>query len=297
MIKLERMKLFYSKEMWMRIFHIAKKEYIQQIRNPWVICVAILFLILSVTVSYYGTAVETSDEWRDMEHTVRYLAAYVEYMVPLIALIMGYSSIVGEKERGTLELLFAYPLDRGEVLSGKFLGLWLVLVTCVVSGLGLGGFIISRNIGQVVWSEYYLFILASILLGGVYLSLSMMLSVIFNTSSSALAGSIFTLFLFSFIWLFSMYALAEMTFGWSELELGRPPRWYFGLQFFNPMIIWYTLLALNIPAIREWAMEFAGAEPEFHPSYYDTWIMISILIVWIAVPLLTAEHFLKKQDM
>ncbi len=297
MKRFNRLKILYSKEMWKRIFRIAKKEYLQHLKNPWILTIAAIFLVLAVTVSYYGTSAETSTEWMDMEHTIRYLATYVEYMVPLIALILGYGSVVREREKGTLELLLGYPLDRGEILSGKFLGLWMVLITCVVAGLGLGGVIISRNISQVAWQEYYLFMLASVLLGGVYLSLSIMLSVIFHDSSSALAGGIFTLFLFSFIWLFSMYALAELTFGWSELELGRPPRWYFGIQFFNPMIMWYTLLALNIPAVREWAMEFAGEEPEFHPSYYDTWIMIFVLIVWIAIPLLVAEYIFKRRDV
>lgn len=283
--------------MWKRIFRISFKEFTQNLKNPWILTIAVIFLVLSVTVSYYGTAAETSAEWMDMEHTIRYLAGYVEYMVPLIALILGYGSIVREREKDTLELLLSYPMDRGEVLSGKFLGLWMVIITCVVAGLGLGGVIISHNISEVAWREYYLFILATILLGGVYLSISMMLSVFFQDSSSALAGSIFTLFLFSFIWLFSMYAIAEMTFGWSELELGRPPKWYFAVQFFNPMIIWYTLLALNIPAVREWAMEFAGEEPEFHPSYYDTWIMIFVLIIWIAIPLLLSEYKFNKSDL
>ncbi len=297
MKRLGRWKLICSRRMWSRTLRIAKKEYVQNIKNPWIIVLAAVFLILSVVVSYYGTASESSVEWMDMEHTVRYLTAYVEYMVPILAVILGYGSIVREREGGTMALLLAYPVDRGEVLSGKFLGLWSVLITCVVSGLGLGGIIISMQIPTVVWAEYYLFILASVLLGGIYLSISMMLSVIFEDSTSSMAGSIFTLFLFSFIWLFSVYALAELTFGWSELTTGRPPKWYFGIQLFNPVLIWYTLLALNIPALREWAMEFGGEEPEYHPGYYDTWIMLILLIIWIAIPLIVAEYLFNRKEI
>lgn len=292
-----RWKLLFSKGMWKRTLRISKKEYLCTLKNPWMLIISLVFALLTVAVSFYGTAAETSPRWMDMEHTVRYLTAYVEYMVPILALILGYGSIVKERERGTMSLLLAYPVDRGEVLSGKFLGLWSALSTVVISGLVLGGLIISFNIDTVVWSEYYLFILASVLLGGTYLSISMMLSVIFDDSTSSMVGSIFTLFLFSFIWLFSVYALAELTFGWAQVTAGEPPKWYFGLQLFNPVIIWYTLLALNIPALREWAMEFGGEEPQYHPGYYDTWIMVILLIIWIAVPLMVSEVLFKRKEI
>ncbi len=188
-------------------------------------------------------------------------------------------------------------MDRGEVLSGKFLGLWAVLISCITSGLGLGGVMISMQISTVVWSEYYLFILASVLLGGIYLSISMMLSVVFEDSTASMTASVFSLFLFSFIWLFSVYALAELTFGWSEVVAGRPPGWYFGLHLFNPVLIWYTLLALNIPALREWAMEFGGEKPQYHPYYYDTWIMLILLIIWLAAPLIIGEYIFNRKDV
>ncbi len=286
----------FSKEMWARVFLMAKKEYKQLFRNRWIVVISGLFMILTVLVSHYGTISGDSREWNDLENTVRYLTAYIEYMVPIFALILGYGSVVRERERGTMELILSYPLDRGEVIAGKFLGLWGVLCTCVIAGLGLGGFVISRQVENVVWSEFYLFILAAVLLGGVYISITMLLSIIFDSSNYAMSGSIFVLFLFSFIWLFSMVALAELTFGWKQVEAGNPPRWYFGIQFFNPVLIWYTLLALNIPALREWAMEFGGEEPGYHPEYYDTWIMIALLLVWIAVPLLVGEYIFKRQE-
>lgn len=110
-----------------------------------------------------------------------------------------------------------------------------------------------------------------------------------------MSASIFVLFLFTFIWLFSMYAIAELTFGWERLQMGRPPQWYFMLQLFNPVMLWYTLLALNIVPLREWALEFGGKEPEIHP--YDTWVMIVLLVVWIAVPLIISEKIFNSKDI
>ncbi len=291
----EKFKLLYSKEMWIRISSIAKKEIIYNFRNRWVIFLSLLFLGLSILVSFYGTSLETQRDWMGLQDTIVYMITYIEYMVPILGVILGYSTIVRECQDGSMELLLSYPVDRGEVLAGKFLGLWTVLSISVIVGLGVGGVIISLMVEEVVFAEYYLFILSSVILGGVYISISMMFSVIFVEERSAMSASVFILFFFTFIWLFSMYAIAELTFGWELLELGQPPRWYFMLQLFNPVMLWYTLLALNIVPLRDWALEFGGKEPEIHP--YNTWVMIALLVVWIAVPLIISEVLFNKKDI
>ncbi|MFP4051371.1 MAG: ABC transporter permease [Thermoplasmata archaeon] len=279
-----------------RIFVVAKKEFKSNMKNRWIILLALIFFGLTVLVSFYGSS-RGEDEWRNLEQTILWMSTYMEYIIPIFGLILGYGSIVREKEKGSLQLILSYPVDRGEVLSGKFLGLWGVFTVCISSGLALGGVIIGSRVSFLYWGDYYLFILASVVLGGVYISIALMLSVIFDDSMSAMSCSVFVLFLFSFLWLGMMYALAEMTFGWSAMEAGTPPKWYFGLQLLNPTLIWFTLLALNIPTFRAWALEFGGNEPVGAASFYDTWVMFGILMIWIAVPLLIGEFILKRKDI
>ncbi len=124
---IHNLKLFYSIDMWKRIISISKKEIRYNFRNRWVILLTLLFLGLSILISYYGTAVQTIDGWMGLQETVVYMATYIEYMVPILAVILGYSTIVRECEEGSMELLLSYPVKRGEVLAGKFLGLWEVI--------------------------------------------------------------------------------------------------------------------------------------------------------------------------
>lgn len=283
-------------EMWKRIFVVAKKEFKSNIRNRWVLLLVLIFIGLTVLVSYYGSS-SGEDEWRNLEQTILWMSTYMEYMIPIFGLILGYGSVVREKEKGSLQLILSYPVDRGELLSGKFLGLWGVFTVCISSGLALGGAIVGSQVTFLYWGDFYLFIFSSVVLGGVYISIALLLSVIFDDSMTAMTSSVFVLFLFSFLWLGLMYALAEITFGWEMMEMGKPPRWYFGLQLFNPTLIWFTLLALNIPPFRTWALEFGGKEPVGKPGFYDTWVMIGILIIWIAVPLLIGEYILRRKDI
>ncbi len=46
----------------------------------------------------------------------------VKVMLSLIALLLAYDSVSGERERGTLRLVLSFSVSRGEVVAGKMLG-------------------------------------------------------------------------------------------------------------------------------------------------------------------------------
>ncbi|MFO8110754.1 MAG: ABC transporter permease subunit [Thermoplasmata archaeon] len=297
-MKLKRFKLFLSKTMWKRIFCIASKEFRNSLRNGWILVLIALFLSMSLMIPFYGASGEKGEYWHDLEQAVVYMVSYMEFTAPVLGIILGYGAVVSERESGSLELLSSYPLDRGEIVAGKFLGLWALIALCIGLGLGIGGAILSTLVKDMIWAEYYLFVFSSIMLGGVYLSLSMMVSTFFKTSNSAVCASVFLLFLFNILWFFIMYAVAEATFGWESLIQGiSPPTWYFSAQFLNPVMIWYTLLALNLPTLRLGAMELGGREVEVYPDIYQTWSMIAILVLWIAIPLLISEYNIRRIEL
>ncbi len=297
-MKFKRISLLYSRDMWSRIYFIAHKEFKTKVRSGWILALIAVFVSMSLLVTFYGASLEEGLHWHHLEEAVMYMVGYMEFMAPILGIIFGYGSIVQERESGTLELMSSYPLDRGEIIAGKFLGLWGIIALSVGLGLGAGGVILSTQVERMIWSEYYLFIFSSILLGGVFLSFSMMLSTVFRTSNSSMCGSIFILFLYNILWLFIMYTIAELSFGWDTMVEGiSPPTWYFVMQLFNPVIIWYTLLTLNIPALRLRAMELGGTEGTVYPDIYQTWSMIILLIVWIAIPLLISEYMIRRSDV
>ncbi len=297
-MNLSSYKLIFSKEMWKRIMCLAEKEFKNYLRNGWILILVVVFVLMSLMISFYGASGYEGEHWHNLEQAIVYMVGYMEFMAPILGIVFGYSSIVSERESGSLELLSSYPLDKGEIIAGKFLGLWSLLAMIIGVGLGVGGAILSTLVSEMVWSEYYLFVFGSIMLGGVYLSLSMMISTIFKTSNSAVSASVFILFLFNILWFFIMYSVAETTFGWESMIEGvSPPTWYFSIQFFNPVIIWYTLLALNLPTLRQSAMELGGQEVEVYPEMYQTWSMIIILIIWISIPLLISEYRIRKMDL
>ncbi len=69
----------------------------------------------------------------------------VQVLFSLMAIILAFDSISGEKEEGTLRLLLANSVSRVVVLSGKFIGLLLTLMVPLALGLMVNLLIVNSS--------------------------------------------------------------------------------------------------------------------------------------------------------
>ncbi|HTQ80540.1 MAG TPA: ABC transporter permease [Thermoanaerobaculia bacterium] len=69
-------------------------------------------------------------------------------LLPLLAFLLGYDTVCGERKAGILKLLLSYPVARSKVLAGKLLALWTCLAVPLVLGaaLNLG---LARTVGAI----------------------------------------------------------------------------------------------------------------------------------------------------
>jgi Cu-processing system permease protein len=112
-----------------------------------VVVVAVIVSLFALAIAYLGSAQQGAVGFRGIEVAIASLVSLVIYLVPLIALILGYDSIVGEKERGSLELLLWMPITRFEILLGKHLGLSGALACATVLGFGAGLLPLATQLG------------------------------------------------------------------------------------------------------------------------------------------------------
>ena len=90
-----------------QILTLAAKEFRDRMRNRWVLAVALVFTVFSLVITYFGGAQQGTIGLRSIEFTIASLVSLVIYLIPLIALLLGFDAIVGERERGSLDLLLA----------------------------------------------------------------------------------------------------------------------------------------------------------------------------------------------
>ena len=274
------------------VFTIAKKEFLDNWRNKWIIAVAAIFLVLTLVVSYFGTTNSGDTGWKDVDDTIAIMMSIVTFLLPIIGLMLGYASIVGEQERGSLSLLLSYPVHRHEVIAGKFVGLSAVLSIATAIGFGVSGLIIGLNVEGVHWTEYIGFILSSFLLGFVYIALAIMFSTVLAKRSTALGASVFLWFLFAIIWGIVLIGILATQYSFSEITQDdwTGPNWYYLASILNPNNAFQIMVALSIGPV---AADIAGSLPAF----YTTPVALLIVLLWVIAPLGISIFVFKTKDL
>ncbi|KPL84570.1 ABC transporter permease [Thermanaerothrix daxensis] len=132
------------------------------------------------------------------------LIGFLGFLVPLIAIALGFDAVNGEFNRKTLSRILAQPIYRDALLSGKFLAglftlalvfsaIWLLIFGMGLIGLGVAPN--SEEVGRLLW-----FLLATIFYGGIWLVLAQMFSVVFRQPATAALAAIATWLFFTVFW-------------------------------------------------------------------------------------------------
>ena len=115
--------------------------------------------------------------------------SFLSFLVPLMAIGLGFDAINGEYNRRTMSRILAQPIYRDALLFGKFLaglatlsisliGLWLLVI-------GLGLLMIGVPPQGEEMARAFVFLLVTIAYAGVWLALAMLFSIIFRSAASA----------------------------------------------------------------------------------------------------------------
>lgn len=126
------------------------------------------------------------------------------FLIPLVAIAIGFDAINGEFNRRTMSRILAQPIYRDALLLGKFLGGLLALAIGLVSlwfltiGLGLLLLGVPPDTEETVRMLGFLF--AALCYGGVWLALAMLFSVVFRAPATAALAALGVWLLFALFW-------------------------------------------------------------------------------------------------
>lgn len=109
-------------------------------------------------------------------------------VLSLMAILLGYDAISGEKESGTLRLTFANAVSRSAYILGKLLGLFIALCCALLLALGIGALLLPAMgipLSGEEWLRLGLIVLTGLLYFGVFLTLSVFVSALTQRTSSS----------------------------------------------------------------------------------------------------------------
>ncbi len=258
-----------------QITTIAQKEFWDRIRNRWVLAVTAIFIFFALVIAYFGASQEGVVGFSSIELTIASLVSLAIYLVPLIALILGYDAIVGERERGSLDLLLALPVTRLELLLGKYLGLSTALTFSIVTGFGLVGLFLSYQINLGALGHYAGFMVSTILMGMAFLSLSFLISV-FATNKTIASGTAIALWFF-YVLVYDLILLGVLVV--TEGQLGGD--FFPFLLLLNPADIFRILNIFSLEQVKT----LYGLATVFPESLANPWLLSGSILFWIVAPL------------
>jgi ABC-2 type transport system permease protein len=212
---------------------------------------------------------------------------FLGFLVPLMAIALGFDAVNGEFNRRTLSRVLAQPVYRDALLLGKFLAglftlaLVLLAMWLLIMGFGLLRLGVPPSGEEVARSLWYL--LATIFYGGIWLALAMVFSVVFRQAATAALASIAVWLFFMVFWgiLASLLAqvLVPIQFGLPQEVLGQV-QLELTLTRLSPNTLYGEIaLALLRPTVR--ALGFV-LPSQFEGAVLGTPLPLSqsVLLIW-----------------
>jgi Cu-processing system permease protein len=276
------------------VYTIAKKEFLDHIRNRWIILLTVILFLLVIVFSYLaGGETGGEDVFGNMQNTILGLLSIATLLIPIIAIILGFSTISGEAESGALFIVLSYPVTRFEVLLGKLLGLGSVIIVAVLVGFGFGGILISATAGGESWVGYLGFMGLAIFLGLIYLSLSICISAYCKRRVTSIGGGLFLLFWGMILGSIFLGAVLGSGYTMTDVMTGDIPGWFWDEALFNPVDLnqWAVMKAFGIDSIN-----MMGFQMDF-PEFMSTEVLLLVHFIWFIIPLILGYFLFKRRDI
>lgn len=168
---------------------VLRKELHDAVASRWLLAFSVTFAVVALAlaiVQRQGGALGSQGFTR----TTAGLISLCLLLVPLLSLVLGAGAIAGERDRGTLAALLAQPLSVVELMLGKYLGLTIGIWMAIALGFGIAGLLMATVTPITQIGTLAFFVVLSGLLSSAMLSLGMLISVLADGRTKALAGAI-----------------------------------------------------------------------------------------------------------
>jgi Cu-processing system permease protein len=270
---------------------IAHKEIRDSLRNWRVVAATVLMAALALSMTLLGSAPTGTVGVSKLSVIIVSLSSLTVFLVPLIALLIAHDAISGEVERGTMALLLAYPVRRGDVIGGKFIGHTLVLAIAAIVGYGtvaLALAVAGDEVEAGAWAAFAAMVGSSILLGMAFIALGYLASASVRDSRAA-AGIAIGIWLF-FVLIYDMALLGALV-----ADQGRilTPGALNVLLLANPSDVFRLINLTSGPDVSLYAGMAGVAQG---PAVAGP-ALIAVLLGWIAVPLVLASLACMRKEL
>lgn len=280
---------------------VARKDFEDSIRSRmlWA-AMAAFVLLMGIVVGAAATGDLSEADPTNLIVVFSQLGG--QLLVPIVALMIGYMAIVGERESGSLRVLFGLSHSRSDVFAGKFVSRLGVIGVAALVACGVAIALAVLLFGSIDAGTFLGFVAVTLLLGAAFTSIAVCVSAMTASRAQAMAGAIGAYVLFIMLWHPIVAGLHYALNG--ELVGVEGPAWYFLLlrfnpltayvhttgsladQFINGLIGWETIVEdVALSQLQQPdALLLSNRVSGDLPYYLSDWSAGLILLAWVVVP-------------
>ena len=254
---------------------VARKDFRDASRSKTVWLLTALFLLLfvgpAIAIPRFGEPLFT--EFIDSSRGI------VISVLPLVGIVLGYKSVIYERESGTLLLSLSLPHSRRDVAVGKFAGRSVVLTLPVLAGLLVAGIVVVALYDGVSILRYPSFILLTVLYGLAFLAIALAISMSTTSGRRVTAGAFGVYVVLVMFWTALVDLLVMVLYRFQPGEVPTPPDWALFLHMASPGEAYTHVLDTVFD------LQYMGAHTALEtPWYVNSWVAMVILLAWVVVP-------------
>ncbi len=270
-----------------RLLVIAGEEFRRVVESRWMFGFAALLTAMVLGLSFFGLVQSGEVGFQGFARTTLSLLNLVLFVVPLVGLLLGATSLSGDTN--LLPLLLAQPVSRRDVLLGKALGLSGALAAAQAVAFGGGGVVVALQAGAGQLGAYVALTALALLLGTLTIALGLAIAAAWPDRLRAVSAA-------ALAWLALVVLYDLGVFGATSMLSGLP------LQ----SVLLPALLLNPVDLVRVLVVFAVGSGALFGPTSAALmgWlgtggglaVGIAALLVEIAVPLVFAVWRFERRD-
>lgn len=293
---------------------VARKDFRDAIRSQWLLALSALFVVAFALPALirFSLGVGLGDRQQATQIMVlfiRFMKSGTAVLVPIIAIVVTYASITREQESGTLKLLLALPHSRADVVVGKLLGRSAVVALPIAFGFLIAGIILVPSTpGAAIW-RFGAFALLTVLLGVVFVGLSLGISAAASTDRQSMVGSVGVFMAGSVFWGPATGRIASSLNEYAGISTQSRYLVELFLKILNPIAAYKTLVDSLITQSQMGARQqlfgfFLFPDPaaqealgEELPLIFTDPFIVALMVLWFIVPVYIGMEIFERADL
>lgn len=265
---------------------VMRKDILDVRRTKIVWFVGLLFTLITALFFYQIHTFGGMEGFADVLLALWNLVFVGAMFVPAIALVAAYLSIAGERESGSIKFLLSTPINRRELVLGKFLSR-----TTIVGASLLFAFVVSAVLSVVWFSDLMIGTFLAVaalttLYALAYVAVAIAISASTASRSRAMGGALGFYFVTNLLVVFGdlsirgllRYVLNELL----NLGVGQDPLTFMTMVI-SPTQSYLSSTMLAFPGDF---LTTNGLDPETMSWYVQGEVGLALLVAWLVVPLL-----------